>query len=117
MHGHARPVTEGTGPAQAGVLGFGLDLGARWRPTRDKGDDPMTRRKTKGAFGLAHAKASLGRLWGWLTTSGYRPELHYMRGGRLPEARLAAPALVAGAATRPRAHPHVLDSAAAAPGG
>ncbi len=50
----------------------------------------MTRRKAKVAFGLAHAKASLGRLWDWLTTSGYRPELHYMRGGRTPGSRLSA---------------------------
>ena len=76
----------------------------------------MTRRKATVAFGLAHAKASLGRLWAWLINSGYRPELHYMRGGRAPEARLAAPALIPATATRPRAHPHVLDSAAAAPG-
>ncbi len=96
---------------------LGLDPGARWRPTRDGGDDPMTRRKTKAAFGLAHVKASLGHLRAWLTNSGYRPELHYMRGGRTPGVRLAALALVPAAATRPRAHPHVLDSAAAAPGG
>ncbi len=77
----------------------------------------MTRRKAKAAFGFAHAKAFLGKLWAGLTNSGYRPELHYMRGGRAPEARLAAPALVSATATRPRAHPHLLDGAAAAPGG
>jgi hypothetical protein len=27
-------------------------------------------------------KAPLTRLWAWLTGTGYRPERHYMRGGR-----------------------------------
>jgi hypothetical protein len=26
------------------------------------------------------------RLWAWLTDTGYRPERHYMRGGRPPAA-------------------------------
>ncbi len=50
----------------------------------------MTRCKARVAFGLAHAKASLGRLWAWLTNSGYRPALHYVRGGRTPGSRLFA---------------------------
>jgi hypothetical protein len=25
---------------------------------------------------------ALGALWSWLSASGYRPERHYMRGGR-----------------------------------
>ena len=27
-------------------------------------------------------KAAPRRLWAWLTDTGYRPERHYMRGGR-----------------------------------
>ncbi len=51
----------------------------------------MTRRNnTKVTFGLTHAEASLGRLWAWLTDSGYRPELHYMRGGRTRGSHLSA---------------------------
>lgn len=41
----------------------------------------MPRRATRrGADGM------LARFWGWLTGTGYRPELHYMRGGRQPRA-------------------------------
>ena len=57
-----------------------------------------------GRLDLTHAKASLGRLWAWLTNSGYRPELHYMRGGRTPGVRLA------GRAT-PACAPPVLSTA------
>jgi len=28
-------------------------------------------------------KAALSRFWGWLSNTGYRPERHYMRGGRV----------------------------------
>jgi hypothetical protein len=31
-------------------------------------------------------KAALPRLWVWLTDTGYKPERHYMRGGRSPAA-------------------------------
>ena len=33
-------------------------------------------------------KAVPARLWAWLTDTGYRPERHYMRGGRPPAAGL-----------------------------
>ena len=39
-------------------------------------------RKIKVA-GRHHAPGqALRELWGWLTGNGYRPERHYMRGGR-----------------------------------
>ena len=34
----------------------------------------------------AGMRRKLALLWGWLTQTGYRPELHYMRGGRSPKA-------------------------------
>ena len=33
-------------------------------------------------------KGAPARLWAWLTDTGYRPERHYMRGGRPPAADL-----------------------------
>ena len=37
----------------------------------------MTRRKRE-----PRVRGTLARLWAWVTQTGYRPELHYMRGGR-----------------------------------
>ena len=36
-------------------------------------------------------RAALSRLWAWLTGTGYRPERHYMRGGRGPARPGGAP--------------------------
>jgi hypothetical protein len=40
-------------------------------------------RKIKPARRHCTPGQALREFWGWLSGSGYRPEQHYMRGGRL----------------------------------
>ncbi len=54
------------------------------------GDFPAGARRAgeRGAAGrAARTRRKIVVLWGWLTQTGYRPELHYMRGGRSPPSR------------------------------
>jgi hypothetical protein len=43
-----------------------------------------------GAAFWSHAAVTLQHLMSWLTDTGYKPERHYMRGGRLCEERRAS---------------------------
>jgi hypothetical protein len=45
-------------------------------------DEVAMTRRIKVAGRYRTARKALGEFWGWLSGTGYRPERHYMRGGR-----------------------------------
>src|SRR5918998_883531 len=82
-----------------------LDLWGRTAPRAQEGPLGGARAvRGVGAASRRHlaATAGIGAAWAWLTGTGYRPERHYMRGGRDGEgSEKLAEGGVAGAPTVP----------------